>query len=71
MYVDACREETKKEDIHTMYMNSDSREGMKALASQSYNYKVAWNCHGVLKPLEVGNKVTWLWVPRHMGIRDN
>lgn len=71
MYVDACIEETKKEDNHTMYMNSDSREEMKALASHSDNYKVAWNFHEVLKPLEVGNKVTLLWVPRHMGIRDN
>lgn len=71
MYVDACREETKKVDIHTMYMNSYSREVMKALASHSYTYKVAWNSHEVLKTPEVGNKVTLLRVPRHMGIRDN
>lgn len=55
----------------TIYMNSDSRAALMALASHSYTSRVVWDCHNALKLLAKTNKVAVLWVPGHTGVRGN
>jgi ribonuclease HI len=55
----------------TIYMNSDSKAALMALANHSYTSKMAWDCHNVLKALAKTNTVTLVWVPGHMGVVGN
>nr|CAH7732332.1 unnamed protein product [Callosobruchus chinensis] len=55
----------------TIYVNTDSRVALMALASNHYTSNLVWDCHNTLKTLAKTNRVTLSRVPSHSGIIGN
>jgi hypothetical protein len=55
--------------MRRIYICSNSRAAVAALAKTATKSALVWGCVQALRKLSEYNKVTALWIPRHQGIQ--